>query len=403
MADIYAGCLMTIAATWSDDSNGGCFSRARNGHRGYQLGGSGLWARVRTPRCQVAQVSGNVLEWPLLDRGWVFQERYLSPRIVYYARDQLFWECTSAFLSECGSQHRDFVHGKFTRHRFHQHHIRALQVLKLDINESNRGHHWRRVVEIYTALKLTNPNDLLPALAGVVEREMRRSERQDDVYIAGMWKSSILEDIAWYGKQQDGPCTTKDAPTWSWTSKKGHIKFETEGPKLLPILKLVNLSYEHAGRPSLGQVSNAILRLKGPTFSATIQHPYSQSGAGTFTSTIVAHHETEFPGFLELNTYHYVNLSGLKPGTPLLILVLSQFGKLGKYDDGEGSEGSVGMVLHQASDEHLKRLGLVVINDSGYRLYLPKHGYTPGQQRKNREAMVNSFVNSLPLQEVDII
>ena len=37
--------------------------------------------------------------WPEIEktelnrRGWVLQERYMSPRTVYFGREQLFWEC----------------------------------------------------------------------------------------------------------------------------------------------------------------------------------------------------------------------------------------------------------------------------------------------------------------------
>jgi hypothetical protein len=76
--------------------------------------------------------------------------------------------------------------------------LTPLQPLKFDVSESNKGKYWRRVVGLYTELELTKLNDLLPALAGVVECEMSRSEREDDVCMAGMWKSSTLEDLIFY-------------------------------------------------------------------------------------------------------------------------------------------------------------------------------------------------------------
>ncbi|KAL3293788.1 HET-domain-containing protein [Colletotrichum asianum] len=38
--------------------------------------------------------------WPLLSRGWVFQERLLCPRTVYYGQDRLIWECCNGIEDE---------------------------------------------------------------------------------------------------------------------------------------------------------------------------------------------------------------------------------------------------------------------------------------------------------------
>jgi hypothetical protein len=36
-------------------------------------------------------------------RAWVFQERILSPRIIHFARDQIFWECASLWAADASS------------------------------------------------------------------------------------------------------------------------------------------------------------------------------------------------------------------------------------------------------------------------------------------------------------
>ena len=38
--------------------------------------------------------------WPLLSRGWVFQERLLCPCTVYYGQDRLLWECCEGISDE---------------------------------------------------------------------------------------------------------------------------------------------------------------------------------------------------------------------------------------------------------------------------------------------------------------
>jgi hypothetical protein len=58
------------------------------------------------------------------------------------------------------------------------------------------GNTWQLVVSQYSQLQLTHASDRLPAIAAIVQRTMRA--RKDDLYIAGMWKSSLLVDSAWY-------------------------------------------------------------------------------------------------------------------------------------------------------------------------------------------------------------
>jgi hypothetical protein len=37
---------------------------------------------------------------PIHERGWILQERLLSPRVLYFADDQLYWECCELDASE---------------------------------------------------------------------------------------------------------------------------------------------------------------------------------------------------------------------------------------------------------------------------------------------------------------
>ena len=37
-------------------------------------------------------------------RGWTLQERYLSPRVVHYGKDQLFFEYEGGIIAEDGSR-----------------------------------------------------------------------------------------------------------------------------------------------------------------------------------------------------------------------------------------------------------------------------------------------------------
>jgi hypothetical protein len=42
---------------------------------------------------------GTRINEPLNTRGWTFQERILSPRVVFFYKDQLSWDCTSTLIN----------------------------------------------------------------------------------------------------------------------------------------------------------------------------------------------------------------------------------------------------------------------------------------------------------------
>ncbi|KAF1351493.1 HET-domain-containing protein, partial [Lizonia empirigonia] len=170
MADIYAGATITIAATWSDDSDGGSRYTERD------------------------------KSWPLLDRAWVYQERKLSARVVHLAKEQLYWECDSTFLSEDGLEDLESNNGD----------LRALIV--------GPNIAWRNVVQHYSRLKLTFEKDRLPAISAVVKR--MQPLREGDVYIAGMWLNSLLSDLTWHVASLEAPPRSREVrhPSWSWVS-----------------------------------------------------------------------------------------------------------------------------------------------------------------------------------------
>lgn len=113
MSSVYAGAALTIAAAASGDGEGGCFYERRTGFgitsRSAPEACRGL--RVRLPIDHTFQSDMEALyrretsdhtEYPLMRRKWVFQERMLSSRVLYYTKDELWWECKSRVVCECG-------------------------------------------------------------------------------------------------------------------------------------------------------------------------------------------------------------------------------------------------------------------------------------------------------------
>ena len=131
----------------------------------------------------------SVLGAPVNERGWVVQERLLSPRVLHFARQQLFWECrehTACELFPDGLPDRLDHNSK----RLFDEFLRNSRLLK------NLGplQAWTTVVEVYARCGLTNPDDKLIAIAGVAAR--MRSLSQEDRYLRG-FDLALYEQCSW--------------------------------------------------------------------------------------------------------------------------------------------------------------------------------------------------------------
>jgi hypothetical protein len=374
MASIYENSIITIAATWSSDSNGGCFSTMRELYQAHTLKDMGLYVRIPMPNFPVDDLDYIIDDWPLLQRGWVFQERKLAARVVHYAKDQLFWECKSSFLSQDGT-HRWQVSDPFLDLK-----LRRFSWTPLKMEHVHPVASWRKIVCTYTGLQLTRSSDLLPALAGIVERETSR--RNDDVYVAGMWKKTLLDDLAFYTK--DGPHTDSNAPIWSWMSGKGQVYFT---PLRKPAsLKLLDLTFTRIGPPNLGNVTDASILIRGPVLWASTKslsplelHPITAFGARVRETISI-----------ELSASPTFRAASLVPGRALKIVILSEFSE---------HPETVGMGLQEASKDKYERLGLVYVR------YLEDgqwpHPVNPPSDKLRRS--LNGYVANLPVQEFRIV
>ncbi|KIM94457.1 hypothetical protein OIDMADRAFT_77980, partial [Oidiodendron maius Zn] len=224
MAEIYANCVLNIAVDHGESAEAGCFvSRDGDSIRPCIFDISLLAHRTMNTYPELEQPhpldtyhvidkrfwSDLLSENPLISRGWVHQERLLSPRILHFGKKQLAWECKG--LLACETFHTE------------QKYIIPGGRIPFSFNGSTSGR-WYKVVEAYSATSLTNLQDKLPAIAGIAKRvAIERSAK----YAAGMFLSDFPESLLWY--YNDGPLggvvTPYRAPSWSWASREGKVSF----------------------------------------------------------------------------------------------------------------------------------------------------------------------------------
>jgi hypothetical protein len=159
-----------------------------------------------------------ISEQPLFKRAWTLQESLLSPRMVHYSSEQLVWECQHCTLSESNveprfSIHEDYYYKKKSflqpagdLPRF-QHSVKAV-VRQISFK-------WYCIIAEYTTRALTNPDDRLPAIAGIA----REVERQTSwSYRAGLWLQDLHRGLVWcYQNGAKSPAAFR-APSFSWAA-----------------------------------------------------------------------------------------------------------------------------------------------------------------------------------------
>ncbi|KAK6855306.1 hypothetical protein PG995_008838 [Apiospora arundinis] len=152
-------------------------------------------------------------------RGWTFQERILSRRLIHFTKDLVFIECWSRNWSEDDRLSVDFINrmpwiGCSTATE------------KYSLNPADVYTSWYMLVQAYTRRSLTKEHDKLPALAGVAQRV---SQITGDTNVAGLWKGDFANGLLWHKlspAKLQGSSTIpnkQQGPSWSWASLGGPV------------------------------------------------------------------------------------------------------------------------------------------------------------------------------------
>jgi hypothetical protein len=148
-------------------------------------------------------------------RAWIWQERLLAARSVFFTPAALKFEC------RCHS----FWEG-FDKDRLG--HSWSAQL-------DNMTHlAWHSLVEEYMGRDITRPSDRLPAMDAVMKR-IEKSTGWSPFW--GLWADSLVESLSWqakesgqWGKHECRMNPGHYAPTWSWASVDGPISYVSAKP-----------------------------------------------------------------------------------------------------------------------------------------------------------------------------
>ncbi|KAK6065957.1 serine/threonine protein kinase-44 [Seiridium cupressi] len=178
--------------------------------------------------CYLAEVidefSKEVDSGGLNNRGWVFQERALSRRTIYFAEQQTYWECGQGVRSETLSRTMNIRGSILGDANF--------PYAFLTFDKGKRIKLYQDLYERYTRLALTHSTDRPVAIKGMEARLLHALETRGGF---GVFEVHLHRGLLW---KREGPRlaridyskgSTRAAreiiPSWSWMAYDGAIRY----------------------------------------------------------------------------------------------------------------------------------------------------------------------------------
>ena len=168
MESVYTGSTLTLAAASAKNSNEG-FLRRRNPLRQQPC------RLLYNSACTVLAEPSEGCYFPdnspgnctLDTRGWVFQERLLSPRTLYFGPDCVHWECCMGTFCEQEPFHKSAYGGHQNNVKTISLELESLQSVESPKDIAKFRNAWHQVIRAYSETELSFKKDKLPAIAGI--------------------------------------------------------------------------------------------------------------------------------------------------------------------------------------------------------------------------------------------
>lgn len=424
MSKVYRYSFINIAATGAAQSTEGCFwERDPRAIRPTEC--SIRWSNCEETEARRYRVVPEPHLWaqklvnqPLNLRAWVLQERILSPRVLHFGRDQLFWECREFVACETyhrglpsslrgntiidiktldlGDEPRDdrwpskYSSKSTTTSRTLLGRVwnsvtelfRPVTLQEVTLNSTRQTasvyRDWDAVVELYSLGALTYSNDKLVALSGLASAiSIGEQSAIGDGYLAGLWHSSLPSHLLWTAEKSEKtwqgrpevliPKRYKSyiAPSWSWASIEGKIsltwcQYNYDPRDYLATLEEAGVSWSimHA---RYGKVESGFLRLSGPLASIH----WEADNNPTLASPSAAKITNIFPKYFDrytavsippdTSTKNEILFDTVEDGMPEELTLLPIIGITRRT--AHENQAVIGLVLRPAGAESYSRLG----------------------------------------------
>ena len=257
MSAIYANAVLTLSAvSCGPGAEQSLFSKAPT-REAVEIGvycGSKAFLRrsiphpfVTDPYSATAYINP-AADFPLVKRGWAYQEHLLSRGVLQFTKDEVIWECNEALWCECRMMEDEWRTVK----------SRSAAIPKRD---------WLDIVCEYFKTHLSIRSDRLPAIAGIAKHF---GEARGWTYLAGLWQEDLMAGLMWVMNRgcAENRITPHELPSWSWASVTGSIFFNRPDDLLVKVIS----SEVILGPNPFGVPKFAELVLEGPCIPAALLH-----------------------------------------------------------------------------------------------------------------------------------
>ncbi|KAF4882542.1 hypothetical protein CGCFRS4_v014459 [Colletotrichum fructicola] len=230
----------------------------------------------------------------LCKRAWILQERVLSPRTIYWGKEQVFWEGHEAHCSE-SQPDTDWIGAAWVR----DNEFRDLgSIYERNTFKTLMPRHpvgpwptselhylqWRDLVHSYSQCQLTKPRDKLVAISAIAKQTRSSLEALGEAsrYLAGIWEAQLPGALAWLvmrdSARERRPVRYR-APSWSWAAVDGEIMCprQTYGDSLC---ELVSAYTTLRTDDETGQVTDGAVTIEGALLLAAVGDVHFEPAMG---------------------------------------------------------------------------------------------------------------------------
>lgn len=202
---------------------------------------------------------------PLSKRAWVFQERVLSGRILYFGTKKMYFECfTNIRFEDCHHS---------TRWDYQDIDMVVKTALSQLGTLSDYFDYWSILVITYSQMEMTKISDKLPALSGLASDFQQMTKAR---YLAGIWHEDMPNALAWrvpfYDDVPLPPLVSSSdylAPSWSWASTRFPVLYSYTSDQFHGDLEIIDAATTSASHDPFGTVEGGWVDVSGKirTFS----------------------------------------------------------------------------------------------------------------------------------------
>lgn len=301
MSVIYSNCVVNITIDHAESVADGCFT-VRDPMQVKpciidrslwppcdggvsQLGSDDIWV-IESQTVMADEMSGAAI----FQRGWAMQERMLSPRILHFGKTQLHWECTE--LQACETHPYGLLERMYYPSPWSCEFLPSMVL---------GG--WAAAVKQFSSMRLSKPEDKLPAIAGIAKTICETHKQQ---YVAGFLKASLPAALCWhsgrshrshegrnvFSRHEDRLVSRHQpyrAPSWSWAAWDGPLFFShLELGEDLCTISHMECTLKVPTNP-YGQISHATLTLDAIVLIPEDVRDNSEVSASASTFTVSSH------------------------------------------------------------------------------------------------------------------